>query len=866
MSAKTFKAAETLVEPLTRREREVLALLAQGYSASEIARQLTLAVSSVKWYVQQVYGKLGVNNKQRAILRAEELGLLETQTGVAHVHSSPRHNLPSQLTSFIGREKEIEKVKHLIAPPSGSRFLTLTGAGGSGKTRLAVQVADATRNAFPDGVWFIDFAPLTDPALVPQNLLTTLGLSEQAGRSIFTIVSDFLQPRRALLILDNCEHLIEACAQLVTAILQAAPEMQVLATSREPLGISGERIYRVLPLASPDPRTLSSLQRLATFPAVELFLERAQLVRPEFELTASNAAGVARVCHHLDGIPLAIELAAARLRVLTLDEVARRLEDHGPLLVGSSKTTLARQRTMAATLDWSFHLLTAEERVLLRRLAVFAGGCTLVAAEVVGSGADVAREDVLDLLTGLVDKSLVVPELANDEARYCLLETIRQYGAERLRESGDLAQAQRTHATHYLTWLATADPKWSSTRGLGWVRRLDVEFENVRAAMRWSLEEGETSLMLAAGLTLTRYGIWRGYLRELQQWWELALERCAGGDPALWPTTAFLLAIVLFLQGDDQRVFPLLDEGLARFRAQGNKWGIAHTLLQLGSAAPLRGDPQAAVPLLREAEALFRELGQQEDVAWTLWCLGNTAQLQGDYGSAEAFYTEELATVRDFRDPSTIAQAIAMEGLEGNALTSLGSVALLQGDLDRAEACLREAGALCARVESADLLACCVLHLAAVALSRGDAERGARLLGAAEGLWGTVYSAIVPIYRATHARLCRDLSRRLTARAFGSLRAEGQQMSLQEVTGYALKQQPTNVNDEDPLKVLTRRERDVFHLAANGLTNREIGQTLVLTEGTARVHVEHILAKLDLHSRARLAAWAAEHGVLGGSG
>ncbi len=311
----------------------------------------------------------------------------------------------------------------------------------------------------------------------------------------------------------------------------------------------------------------------------------------------------------------------------------------------------------------------------------------------------------------------------------------------------------------------------------------------------------------------------------------------------------------------DQRVFPLLDESYARFRAQGHKWGMAHVLLQLGGAAPRRGDPQTAVPLLHEAEVLFRELGQDEDVVWTLWCLGTTAQLQGDYGDAEALYTQALAAVRDIRSPSTIAQAIAVEGLEGNVLTSLGSVALLRGEFERAEACLREGTLLCAQVESADLLASCVLNLAGVALGRSHATRAARLLGAAEGLWGGVETGILPVYRAMYDRLCTHLSRRLGERAFCAARVRGNSMSLPDVAAYALGTDADPAGD-DPLKALTRREREVARLAAGGLSNREIAKALVVAEGTARLHVEHVLAKLNLHSRAQLAAWGVERGVL----
>jgi non-specific serine/threonine protein kinase len=309
-------------------------------------------------------------------------------------------------------------------------------------------------------------------------------------------------------------------------------------------------------------------------------------------------------------------------------------------------------------------------------------------------------------------------------------------------------------------------------------------------------------------------------------------------------------------------VFALLEESLARFRAHGDKRGMAHALLQLGWAAPLRGDPQAAVPLLRTAEALFRELGLHEDVAWTLWGLGNMAQLQGDYAAAEAFYTQALAIVRELHDPSTVAQALATETLGGQLLAGLGSVALLQGDLNSAEAYLREGVLVYSQIND---LATCVMHLAGVALGRGDGTRAARLLGAAEGLWGSMDSGILPAYRPIYAHICTDLTRRVGERTFDSMRLRGRRMRLSKVIAYALGAEE-NLNEESPLKDLTPREREVALLAARGLTNREIAKALVLAEGTARVHVEHVLAKLDLHSRAQLAAWAIDRGVLSSSG
>ena len=499
MSDRESNHADVRVEPLTRREREVLALLAQGYSGPEIAKQLTLALSSVKWYVQQVYGKLGVNNKQRAIIRAAELGLLETFSPPASTpqrHPSPKHNLPSQLTSFIGREKEIAEIRRLLSPLSRAeeageglgvraRLLTLTGAGGSGKTRLALQAAAQLLDAFPDGVWFIELAPLSDPALVPQSLLSTLGLIEQAGRSALAILTDFLQPKRALLVLDNCEHLIQACAQLAETLLRTCPTLYILATSREALGIAGETPYLVPTLTTPDP-THANLDTLPQYEAVRLFVERAQTAWPGFALTNDNTPAVAQVCHQLDGIPLAIELAAARVKALRVEQIAARLteRDRFRLLISGTRTALSRHQTLQALIDWSHDLLSEPERALLRRLAVFAGGWTLEAAEAVCVGDGIEADKVLHLMTQLVNKSLILAEREQGkEARYHILETIRQYASERLLKAGEGEQLRSRHLDFFLRWAERVEPDVRGPQQLKWLDQFEIENDNLRAAL-----------------------------------------------------------------------------------------------------------------------------------------------------------------------------------------------------------------------------------------------------------------------------------------------------------------------------------------------------------------------------------------------
>ena len=379
--------------------------------------------------------------------------------------------------------------------------------------------------------------------------------------------------------------------------------------------------------------------------------------------------------------------------------------------------------------------------------------------------------------------------------------------------------------------------------------------------MRWSLDHSDLALVTAAGTAVTRYGIARGHFRELRRWWEEALERSVDAEPTLWPTAGFLLAVVLFLQGDNERVVPLLDECLTRFRQLGDKRGMAHVLLQLGWAAPLHGKLRTAVPLFREAERLFRELGQHEDMVMTLLGLGNTAQLEGDLKAADAFYVEALAVVQDVHQASTIAEALGLEGISALVSACAGSVAFLRGDLQLAEDRLRDGVLHCTRFSNAMALSTCVMLLAGVALARGHAARAARLLGAAEGLWGADASDLLPSHRALYDRICADFKPRLDEPALALLRTRGSRMIPAEVVAYALGSEDDPAV-HDPLRELTRREREVARLAARGLSNRDIGRALIVTEGTARVHVEHVLAKLDLHSRAQLAAWAMEHRVL----
>jgi predicted ATPase/DNA-binding SARP family transcriptional activator len=436
-----------------------------------------------------------------------------------------KHNLPAPKTSFVGREHEMVEIKRALAM---TRLLTLTGAGGSGKTRLALEIARDLVGGYPDGVWLVELAALSEGELVPQAVAGALGVQEQRGRPLTDTLVETLRAKRILLVLDNCEHLIDATAHLADILFSSCSRLKVLATSREALGVEGEVLWRVPPLSVPEAdRSPAALGELTRYDAVRLFVERARLRSPDFEVTPQNAGAVTQICRTLEGIPLAMELAAARVGALSLEQILQRLKDSLKLLTGGSRTATARQRTLRGALDWSHELLPEDERVLFRRLSSFAGGWTLEGAEAVGASGGIEEEDVLDLLTNLVDKSLVVTEVrAADVVRYRMLEPVRQYALERLEESGEVMEIQRRHAEYFLALAEEAEPAVEGAQQATWLERLETEHDNLRAALSWSLERvEEAELGLRVGAALGEFWYLRGYFGEGRRWLEEALAR-----------------------------------------------------------------------------------------------------------------------------------------------------------------------------------------------------------------------------------------------------------------------------------------------------------------------------------------------------
>jgi predicted ATPase/class 3 adenylate cyclase/transcriptional regulator with XRE-family HTH domain len=626
------------------------------------------------------------------------------------------HNLPIQLTSFIGREHELAEITRLL---STARLVTLTGSGGCGKTRLALQVAADLLERFDAGVWLVELAPLADPGLVPQAVASTVGVREEPGRQLLTTLVEQLRAKHLLLVLDNCEHLIGACAHLADALLRACPQLTMLASSREALGIAGERPFRVPSLGMPKAGQTQSVTQLAACEAVRLLVERATVVQPAFALTEQNAAAVAQVCRQLDGIPLALELAAARMRVLTVEQVAQRLDDRFHLLTVGSRTALPRQQTLRALIDWSYDLLPEAERTLLRRLAVFVGGWTLEAAEGVCSGDGLEQGEVLDLLTGLVDQSLVLVEgQQQGAARYRLLETVRQYASEKLLE----AEAEPMRDRHLAWFLALAEEvisRLGSVDQYAWAQRLAAEYDNLQAALEWSraqASETEVELRLVSAMI----GLWMfvGHLSAGRAALEKALAR--SNPTARTKARARALSAAGGLAGmqmDIAAAVPLLRESVAIYRELGEKPELANALSTLGVVAMHQGDEGAARSLQAESMALLRETGQRWQLASALFLSGDTALERGEYARAREQLEESLALFRDLGD----------RWMGSSPLTSLGRLACVEGDYATARALVEEGLTMRREVGVRWAVAISLNSLGEVARCAGDDERAAPL-------------------------------------------------------------------------------------------------------------------------------------------
>jgi len=759
--------------------------------------------------------------------------------------------LPAELNSFVGRRRELAETRRLL---SASRLLTLTGPGGVGKTRLALRVADQVRRAFPDGVWLVELASLHDPALLPQTVARELGLRDASAEPA-TRLADYLKDKRLLLFLDNCEHLVDACAVLAGKLLAAAPGLSVLATSRHVLGVEGEQILPIPPLPLPAADEPAGA-RTAHSDAVTLFADRAIAAAPGFELNDRNRDQIVGICQRLDGIPLAIELAAVRLRALSTGDILDRLDDRFQLLIGGSRTAPSRQRTLSAAIDWSYDLCSPDEQSVWARLAVFAGGFDLDAAEYVGAGGGVRREDVLGVVSGLLDKSILIrqPDTHGRWARYRMLETIRAYGLTRLSVVEDEQAVRTRHLEHYQRLAAQYQADCFGPHQVEWIQRLLREHSNVRAALQFGLTTpGQAGAAMDIAAALWNFWFSGGLLVEGYRWLQRALD--AAPDPtrsraeALW-TCAFLgvqlgegeaaarmlaecgvladrfddAALLSYLdecsglaalhRGEVPKACELLERAVAEHRAGGNLLGLADSLILLAAARLFMSDPHGA-----DAAAECLQLCDVHGATWTksyaLWAVAVHKWSSGAHGEGMTLIQEAIRLQRTVHDWTGLAYLL-------------------------------------------EVLAWC-------SCGAGMPARAAQLLGAANAVWRLSGARVseAPPYHAFDEQVEEQARGEIGTEKFEAAFVEGAGLTLEQVIAYALEeklgQQPDQRRAERaPQTGLTRRELEIAELVAEGLTNKEIAARLTIAQRTAEGHVERVLTKFGFTSRAQIAAWVAQ--------
>jgi predicted ATPase/DNA-binding SARP family transcriptional activator/DNA-binding CsgD family transcriptional regulator len=762
------------------------------------------------------------------------------------------HNLSVQRSSFVGRERDIGEIKRLL---SMTGLLTLTGAGGSGKTRLALEVARDLVGLYPDGVWLVELAPLSEEDLVPQAVAATLEVSEQPGRQITETVVSTIGQKKLLLVLDNCEHLVDATARLADTLLNSCPDLRILATSREPLAVTGEIDWRVLPLSMPGDERSPFAEDLTRYESVRLFQERARLRLPAFEITQHNARSVAEVCRRLDGIPLAIELATARMGALAVEQVAERLEDSLGLLSGGARTASPRQRTMRATIGWSHELLSEPEKRLFERLSVFAGGWTLEAAEAVGEGIE---EGVLDLHSRLVDKSLVVAEAGSEGVpRYGMLGPVRRYAREKLEEDAEAGRVFSRHAAFFLDVAEEAEPQLRGPDQLLWLERLTKEHDNLRAAMRWLLEAGEPEKVARFGWALWLFWWIRGRFTEGRRWMEEALASGEAMPPRDRAKALFVAGTMATGQTDLPSAEPLIEESIRLFRELGDERGTALAVGSAGIAAIGEKRYEEGIALLEEAGSLYRKLGDEWGLTAVLVSAAGAWLALGDHGRAQQTAGEGLELARKLGDRTGISIALHV----------LATVAYASGDLEHAKELFGEGLALAAELGDEANVVYYLEELGAVCASEGKPDQAARVWGAAEALLEEIEATAYPHRPDDSLHLKRVVVARasLDEASWTAGWSEGRAMPLERAVRYALapevpapyavpgKLLGARVDGPPAEDILTRREQEIAALLAQGLTNRQIASKLSISGRTVETHARNILGKLGLKSRFQLA-------------
>ncbi|HJU98789.1 MAG TPA: LuxR C-terminal-related transcriptional regulator [Jiangellaceae bacterium] len=753
----------------------------------------------------------------------------------------PAGSLPVERTSFVGRRTEINRVRQLL---SGARLVTLVGPGGVGKTRLAIRVAGRMRHLAPAGVCFVDLALVRDPALLPQQLAASLDLRDSSTRWLVASIAEVLGTRRMLVVLDNCEHVRDACAILVDALLSECPNLRVLATSRRPLDVAGEVRFVVPPL----PITASAERPSgALSDAIELLVDRARAVISDFEVTEANVADVTAMCRRLDGLPLALELAAVRLRTLTATQIVERLSERLDVLQHVGPAAPERQRSLPATLEWSYRNLRSAEQILWQRAAVFVGDFDLAAAEAVCADPTLPRDAIMDAVDGLVDASVLDVYRRPGRVRFRMLETVRLFGSQLLEHSGGRAAVARRHRDYYARLAAKVD--WVGPAQVADLNGLAGEHGQLRAALEFSVDtRGEelAGLRLAADLWL--YWQARGQLGEGRRWLARLLERCA--EPTA--TRAKGLAVAGYLaavQADPAAAIPLLQEAHAVAAALDEPGTAAFATQYLGLVELFSGNYDSADQLLRAAAADRRRLGEDRFAAFAMADVGAAAFFRGDYDTAGTAFTESIS-LNSGGDPWT----------RSHALWGLGLVRWRTGALGQADQLQKEALALMREVDDRSGIALGIHAMAWLAAAHGDWHRAAVLAGAAEATWRSIPARTPDPLRPFIDECAYQGRRALGAEKWQTEHDRGGTLDRPAALALALGQVPPQTAPRPDDGPLTPRQREVAQLVAQGLTDREVAGRLSISIRTAESHVEQILARLGFRSRAQIAAWVAATG------
>jgi predicted ATPase/DNA-binding CsgD family transcriptional regulator len=760
--------------------------------------------------------------------------------------------IPADATSFVGRENEVAELKRCL---SSARLITLVGPGGVGKTRLAARVAADRRRAFPGGVWLVDLTDLREPQFLDRTVASAVGLREQPGQAPLSSLIGRFGSDRVLLLLDNCEHVLDACAEVTTGLLRACPGLQIIVTSREPLNVAGEMTLTVPPLSLPDPQTLPSPLALGQYGAVSLFVDRAVAVVPSFRLTADNHETVAAIAHRLDGLPLAIELAAARLVALTPQQLLERLADSRPVLVLDHREGPARQLTLRSSIDWSFGLCTPQEQRLWARLSVFSGGFELEAVEGICSDEEVTTDAVLDLIAGLVNKSILICEEYKFGLRYRMLQSFQEYAAEKLAEQQETAELARRHRDWHEQLVGRVNAEWISQRQEYWLERLPHEHPNLRATLRYCrTAPGGAEIALRILVAMPPAYLWaRDLLGETRRWLDLALARST--EPSPLRARALVLAAQLAIaQGDLDAAPGPLAEGRELAQRLGDPAALAFAGYACANTAMYTGDLPAAMTYFTESLAACEQLSTLNQRLDTLLGLAIAAGLAKDEKQAVCWHEQIVA----------LTEPMGERFNRSNSLWALGVAAFQQGDFARATQLQRQALELKWAIDDRLGIALSLEALACAAVE--DPERAATLLGAASAFWqagGTREEAqphLVGYHDECEQRARRDLGDAAYERAFRRGLKRTPEAAVADALGVI---SPTPAPEPAPAGPslsptrLTRREQEVAELIGQGLSNQDIAGALVIAQRTAEGHVENILAKLGFRSRSEVASWVA---------